>query len=153
MKNILEYLSTKVVSTSESTYRKVADKIVQYFGFEDAEHDVKKLYDCVLEWVEDNYVADETSLYPMCDQETYFEYEKQNSDIFKKVKLDFDTSYTGNERCQNELSDVEKENKISICKGSAARMDVYFTERMIACLGTIGTIYVWKDYDTYKESI
>ena len=151
MKNILEYLSTKVVSTNELTYCKVADKIVQYFGFEDIKNDknIKKLYDHVLEWVEDNYVADETSLYPMCDQETYFELEEEDSNTFKKVKLDFDTSYTGNERCQNELSEVEKENKITICKG----FDVYFTERMIACLSIIGTIYVWKDYDTYKESI
>jgi hypothetical protein len=136
MKRITEYLA----SNTNIDFDKSTKKILQYFGIGKIYDKYQDVYDCVFDWCKKNLVKD-NKIFPMCDQETYNEFENiGNAKEFDKVKFDFNTSYTGNEICQEELDKVKDENKIEIDHNV---IDIYYTENMIACISMIGTIYCW----------
>lgn len=138
MKHITKYLSTKIKNVN---FNNTTELILKYFGIGKQYDQYQSVYDCIYSWCKDNYVIDENKIYPMCDLETFNDLTEM-SDEFNKIKNKYNTSYAANEICQDELSKVKKENKVWIDKKTG--LDIYYTENMIACLSTIGTIYCWN---------
>ena len=139
MKTIIEYLSSKL--NANINFDKTTKKILEYFGIGKQYNKYQDIYDIILKWCKKNFVK-ETSVYPACDKETYNELlEGSFKDEFNKVKDNFSISYKVNEIFQDELSKVENDNKIEIEHNT---IDIYYTENMIACISTIGTIYCWN---------